>query len=322
MERSVPWVAALALAVVVALGLYGDPDGARAPAAAASAAALLPPGARVKELALEGGGLLRAPSLREGATGGIDVYVYGSWRHLAGLTAEGPIRERRLWLGTDQQGRDVVARAAIGARASLSAALVAALVAAALGTFVGVATAVAPGGIGAALRWAVDGIVGIPRILVVLSLGLALRQVPGGVGVAVGLATWMGVARLLEAESRALLERPFVEAARAVGAGSGRIARHLVPHLGPLIVAAVPLVATDAVLLESTFAFLGVGVGAGASSWGAMVADAQRAGGAGWWIALPPGVLLTGTGLAFHALAERLGGGARPAEKREYQEPA
>jgi peptide/nickel transport system permease protein len=109
----------------------------------------------------------------------------------------------------------------------------------------------------------------------------------------------MDVSRVIEADARATLGRPFVEAASAAGSGRIRLAiRHVLPIAAPVLAAIVPVVVAEAVLLEATLAYLGVG--ASPSSWGTMVAEGQRMLSTTWWMAVVPGALVVLTALAVH----------------------
>ncbi|HKQ60508.1 MAG TPA: ABC transporter permease subunit, partial [Candidatus Polarisedimenticolaceae bacterium] len=150
-----------------------------------------------------------------------------------------------------------------------------------------------------------DALLALPRLVLLLVLGTVLRPWPAGVGLAIGLASWMGIARLVDAEARRILARPFYDAARSSGGGGLRAGlRHLTPNLGPVLGAAAPHLAAEAILLESTLSFLGVGAGSSAS-WGSVVADGQRLLPAGWWLATFPGLLLCAAALAVHGLRGR-----------------
>ncbi len=109
---------------------------------------------------------------------------------------------------------------------------------------------------------------------------------------------------MVEAGVRGVDAQPFIAAARSSGAGKLRLTlRHLLPNLLPVLAVAAPLVATEAILLESTLSFLGVAGGSGSISWGRIVADGQRLLPSGWWIAVFPGVLLCITALTIHGVA-------------------
>ncbi|MCP3982133.1 MAG: ABC transporter permease [bacterium] len=291
----------LLLSIVLSALVAGT---ARPPSVAAAAAQLLPPGARCEELSLAGGGFVRAREILLDDTGeGVSVRTANGWREIPTVQPAGEVTTRRLWLGTDQQGRDVLARALRGAPLSLSVALLATLVALTLGTAVGMWMALSGGATQRLLHVATDALLGLPRLLLLLMLGLVLRGSPGAVGLAIGLAAWPESARLVEAETRALRHRPFSAAAHAAGAGRLRLAwRHLLPNVVPLLAVAAPLVATEAILLESTLAFLGV-PGGSPASWGRMVAEAQLLLPRGWSLALFPGLLLCLTAGSVHALS-------------------
>jgi peptide/nickel transport system permease protein len=210
-----------------------------------------------------------------------------------------------MWLGTDLQGRDVLARLAIGARRSLAIAAGALVIALVLGLTVGLAAAFAPPGIAGVVALIVDAAISLPRLLVILILGVALRASWSGAALAIGCASWLELARLVEADARSLSHRPFAASARAAGAGAARVAAtHILPNLAPVLASVIPAAATDAILLESTLSFLGVG-GADATSWGRMIADGMRLMPGAWWMSVAPGVLLVVTAVSVSALGRR-----------------
>lgn len=294
---------ALAAAALVALALVGPvafgPGGP--PSVGASAAQLLSPGTRVEEAALAGGGFARALEI-DSTRDGLQLRSSSGWRTIAGVRATGEVRQRRLWLGSDHQGRDLLSRTVQGARTSLLIATLATLVAVSLGTALGFLAALAQPGLRGVLEIFTDGLLGLPRILLLLMLGASLHGTAVGIAIAIGAASWMELARWVQSEATALRSRPFFAAATVSGAGLVRLStRHLLPNLWPLVAAAVPLVATEAILLESTLSFLGI-LGGG-SSWGKIVADGQRLLPSGWWIVLFPGLLLFATAFVVHGLA-------------------
>jgi peptide/nickel transport system permease protein len=296
-------VPALLLSVAL-LGpsVVGPPD---PPSVAASAIQLLPPGALIQQVPLEGGGFVRALEIQI-LDEGIQLRSPDGWRMIPRLRPSGSPRTLRLWLGSDHQGRSLAARIVHGARTTLLVASLATLVAVLLGTGVGLASALASRSARGIIEIGTDGLLGLPRLLLLLMLGVLLRGSGFGIGLAIGLASWMEVARLVQAEALKLRARPFVATARVAGAGTLRIAfRHLLPNLAPLLAVAAPLVATEAILLESTLSFLGVVGGSDGGSWGKIVADGQRLLPDGWWIVLFPGLLLCATALAVHGLAQR-----------------
>ena len=289
----------LAVAVIGPF-LAASPD---PPTVALSAAQLLPPGFVAQEVPVAGGGYARAPAIVVSETG-LRVRSDRGWRDLPGVRPTGPVVTRRLWLGTDHQGRSLLARTLHGARTSLLVGAVATLMAVVLGTALGVVSALGTPRLTTMLGIGTDGLLALPRLLLLLLLGVLLRGSTIGVAAAIGLASWMEISRLVEAEVRRLDALPFVAAVRGSGAGKFRLAlRHVLPNLLPVLAVAAPLVATEAILLESTLSFLGIAGGAGTTSWGQIVADGQRLMPSGWWIAVFPGVLLCVTALVVHGLA-------------------
>ena len=273
----------------------------RPPSIAAAAAQLLPPGTVVQEVDLVGGGFARARAL-EPSSEGLRVARTGEWRTVNAPPTAGGVHRVRLWLGTDQQGRDLLALVVHGARTSLATALVATLVAAVLGAALGLGAALAPAAAREALAIATDGLLGLPRLVLLMMLGVGFRGSIAGMGLAIGLASWMEIARLVEVETLRARRTAFFSAAVATGAGRTSLAcRHLLPHVLPLLLVTAPLVATQAIVLEATLSFLGLAPGT--TSWGRLVADGQRLLPQGWWIVLFPGALLTLTAVAVHLLA-------------------
>lgn len=212
-------------------------------------------------------------------------------------------------LGTDQYSRDVLSRLLFGARTSLSIALLAVLLASTVGTFYGAVAGYAGGVVDAVMMRVLDGLLAIPRLLLLVGV-LALR---GDVGVGalivlLGLTGWFGVSRIVRAEVRSVREREYVTAARALGASGPRIlAGHVLPNvLAPVLVAA-SLGAGNVVVLEAGLSYLGVGVRPPTPSWGNMILDAVSAGHVElWWLALFPGLCLLVTVLAFTAIGDAL----------------
>ena len=292
-------------AALVGLALFGPwiTGGDAPPAVAPTAAQLLPPGTRVQSISLEGGGYVRALEI-ELLDDGLRLKSVNGWRTLPSIRAVGEIRSARLWLGSDHQGRSVLARVVQGSRTSLLVATLATLVALLLASVVGLAGAAAPRSMSAALEVATDGLLGLPRLLLLLILGILLHGSVPGIGLAIGLGSWIELSRLVSAEARRLSGFPFFEAARTSGASRWRLARnHLLPNVVPILAVTAPLIATHAIVLESTLAFLGVGGGAAYSSWGSLVADGRRMLPTAWWMVVAPGLLLCATTFAVHGLA-------------------
>ena len=214
-------------------------------------------------------------------------------------------------LGTDENGRDILARLVVGARGTLGIGLGATVVAVTLGTLIGGVAGYRGGWFDALLMRLTDIALAFPSLFVVLLLAavispgfLSLIALIGGTG-------WMTTARLVRTRMQELLTAPYVEAARSLGAGSGEvITHHLLPSLHGLVGVAGLVQLSRAILAEATISFLGFGVQPPTPTWGNLLIGAQNYVFTAPWLALAPGVAITGTALALATLT--LGGRPRP----------
>jgi oligopeptide transport system permease protein len=188
-------------------------------------------------------------------------------------------------LGTDQLGRDLLSRLLDGARISTTVALVVQVVVLVIGVPVGAIAGWFGGRWDTILMRITDVIYAFPDLLFIILLSVAFRESFFGraldglllVFVAIGLTSWVTVARLVRGQLLALKETEFVEAARAIGVSDRRIVtKHLLPNgISPVIVA-VTLGIPGAILAEATLAYIGVGVQAPRASWGSLIAEGQK----------------------------------------------
>jgi peptide/nickel transport system permease protein len=211
------------------------------------------------------------------------------------------------YLGTDDLGRDVLARMIHGARVSLAVGLLATLIAVVVGSFFG---AIA-GYYGGAADWIVSRTIEVvlcfPFLFLVLGIVALFKPSMTTLMVALGLTSWTSEARYVRGEFLRIREAEFAQAARASGARDGRIIfRHLLPNaLAPVIVAASFGVAA-AILTESALSFLGLGVPLPTASWGTILSAAGEHIEYAWWLVLFPGLAIFSTVASFNIVGERL----------------
>lgn len=188
-------------------------------------------------------------------------------------------------LGTDQIGRDLFSRLLDGARISVTVAIVVQIVVLLIGVPIGAVAGWFGGRTDNLLMRFTDVMYAFPDLLFIILLTVAFRETAFGkaidglllIFVAIGLTSWVTVARLVRGQLLALKETEFVEAARAIGVPSSKIVtRHLLPNgMGPIIVA-VTLGIPAAILAEATLAYIGIGVQAPRASWGSLINDGQK----------------------------------------------
>ena len=210
-------------------------------------------------------------------------------------------------IGTDRFGRDVWTRLVYGARISMGVGVLAVLVSLAIGVIVGAVAGYWRGPIAVTLLGLTDFALALPRVVLLLLLSALWQPSTALVIVVLGLTGWMGIARLVHGEVRALAVRPFIEGAVAVGARRVRVlARHILPNaLTPVIVAAA-LGVGNAITLEAGLSYLGLGVQAPTPSWGNMITSGRDTLVNAPWVAMAPGIALVLVVLACTMLGDAL----------------
>jgi peptide/nickel transport system permease protein len=217
-------------------------------------------------------------------------------------------------LGTDENGRDLLARLVWGAQISLQVAIFAVLMELTIGTVLGAIAGYYGGWVDYALMRVTDVFLSIPLLplLLVLTAIVAATSTRaslsfGVIVVIIGVLTWPAVARLVRASFLSLREKEFCEAARAIGGRDGRIIfRHLLPNAVAPIIVQGTLEVANVILLESTLSFLGFGIQPPTASWGNMLANAESNMTIAPWVAIFPGLCILVTVLAVNYLGDGL----------------
>ncbi|MHB0968622.1 MAG: ABC transporter permease [Thermoanaerobaculia bacterium] len=214
---------------------------------------------------------------------------------------------RNHWLGTDELGRDVLARMIHGSRISLSVGIVAAGIALLVGVLIGALA----GYYGGAADWIVSRLIEIvlcfPFLFLVLAIIALVRPSIWSIMIALGLTSWTTEARFVRGEFLRVREMEFAQAAKAMGARDVRIILwHLLPNaIAPALVSASFGVAS-AILVESALSFLGFGVPLPQASWGSILSSADDFLTHAWWLALFPGLAIFLTVTAYNIVGEQL----------------
>jgi peptide/nickel transport system permease protein len=196
--------------------------------------------------------------------------------------------------GSDQLGRDMLARLLMAGRISLTVGFVAMIISTAVGVVVGTVAGFYGGWVSSVLMRLVDAVLCFPTIFLLLTLAAMISPDLVTITLIIALTAWMEVARVVEAQIRALRERDFAVAVEAMGASDGYLMfRELLPNaLAPIVVAATLNVAR-AILLESYVSYLGYGIQPPTPSWGNLLENAQEYLTSAPWLALFPGAIIT-----------------------------
>ncbi len=207
--------------------------------------------------------------------------------------------------GTDDLGRDVLARILYGARISLLVGFVAVGIATLIGIVLGALSGFYGRWVDSLIMRFVDIMLCFPTFFLILAVIAFLEPSIWNIMIIIGLTGWMGVARLVRAEFLSLRERDFVVAAKALGASDRRVIfLHILPNaLSPVLVSATLGVA-GAILTESALSFLGIGVQPPTPSWGNMLITGKQTLGTAWWLSVFPGLAILLTVLGYNLLGE------------------
>ena len=211
------------------------------------------------------------------------------------------------WLGTDGLGRDILSRLLYGGRVSLWVGFVAVGISVSIGTTLGLIAGYFRGFVDECIMRLVDIMLCFPSFFLILAVIAFLEPSLFNIMVVIGLTSWMGVARLVRAETLTLRERDYVAAARLSGASLSRILFiHILPNALPPVLVSATLGVAGAILVESSLSFLGLGVQPPTPSWGNMLLEGKESLEIAPWLSVFPGFAILFTVLGYNLLGESL----------------
>jgi peptide/nickel transport system permease protein len=212
------------------------------------------------------------------------------------------------WLGTDDLGRDVMARVLYGARLSLSVAAISVCIGLGVGVSVGLIAGYAGGAVDLLLMRLIDALLAFPGLLLAISITAALGPQIQNAMIAIGIISIPVYARLTRGQVLTLRERDYVTAARALGVSPPRIALlHILPNLANTLIVQATLTTAFAILQEAVLSFLGLGAQPPSPSWGQDINYNQRyITNLMWWGSVGPGVAIFVAVFAFNFLGDAL----------------
>jgi peptide/nickel transport system permease protein len=220
------------------------------------------------------------------------------------------------WFGTDDLGRDVLARVLYGARASLLAGAISVGIALGIGVPFGLLSGYRGGFIDALISRITDAMLACPFLILAIALAAFLGPSLGNAMIAIGITTTPIFVRLTRAQTLNVKVEDYVEAARAMGNPRWRIALfHILPNITPALLVQATLSIAAAIIAEAALSFLGLGQQPPAPSWGSMLNAAQRFLTTAPWMALWPGLAIFLVVLSFNLVGDGLRDALDPRER-------
>ncbi|WP_186307823.1 ABC transporter permease [Paraburkholderia sp. BCC1884] len=211
------------------------------------------------------------------------------------------------WFGTDELGRDLLARTLQGGRVSLEVGLLGTLVSGLIGVAYGATAGYLGGRVDAVMMRIVDMMYAIPYMLIAILMMTMFGRAFYLVVLTISAFSWLDMARVVRGQTLSLRSREFIDAARAIGVSSRSIiARHIVPNLFGVVVVYASVTVPNIVLTESVLSFLGLGVQEPMTSWGVLIQDGAQKLDSMAWLLLCPAVMLCVTLYAVNFVGDGL----------------
>jgi peptide/nickel transport system permease protein len=211
------------------------------------------------------------------------------------------------WLGTDDQGRDILSRLIYGSRLTLQVVVLVAVIAAPIGLLVGTVAGYAGGWVDAVLMRITDIFLAFPKLVLALAFVAALGPGIGNAIIAIAITSWPPYARIARAETLTVRNSDYILAVRLMGASPWRIVlRHIMPLCISSLIVRVTLDMAGIILTAAGLGFLGLGAQPPLPEWGAMIASGRRFILDQWWVAAMPGFAILIVSLGFNLLGDGL----------------